>query len=124
MFPFGPQAACINDAPWSNKEILFNLPSQESLGVPKPFLIKNDEALAEENTKLFFIAKLWALQDQIRDVSFFTSLSNALLRSLRKPMACHKQFWTRVNKAQKHCFICQQPIEQSPPQKNLSGNRD
>lgn len=47
------------------KEILFNLPSQESLGVPKPFLIKNDEALAEENTKLFFIAKLQAQQDQI-----------------------------------------------------------
>lgn len=83
------------------------------------YLTKNDEALTKENTKLFFIAKLRALQDQIRDVSLFTSLSDALLRSLRKPLAYHKQFWTRVNKAQKPCFICQQPIEQPPKKTSL-----
>lgn len=60
----------------------------------KPFLRKKDESqelkwtLHKENTNLFFITKLWALQVHIRHESVFhhPSLSNALLRSLRKPL--------------------------------------
>lgn len=77
MFPSGPQAACVSNAP--KVCLAFSLRKDIIIkGLSKPFLMKKDESqglkwtLHEENTN-FFITKLRALQVQIRHGSVFTT---------------------------------------------------
>lgn len=99
-------------------------------GLSKPFLMKKDESqelkwtLHEENTNLFFITKLWALQVQVRHGSVFTTqFCKMLCWDVWGNLWFYgKQFWMRA-KAQKPYFILLAANRLIPPPNSLeTGN--
>lgn len=95
-------------------------------GLSKPFLMKKDAiSRTEMNSSqrkhkpvLYNQILGTAGPDQMSECPHHSSLSNALLRSLRKPLVYGKQFWMRA-KAQKPYFILTAANRLIPPPNSL-----
>lgn len=133
FFPSGPQAACVSGAPWSNKEVPFTLLPEESHSVLKAYQSHlswkrinlkdwSEPSMMKHQAVLYSQTVGTAVPDQTREFFPNSSLSNALLRSWRKPLVYGKQFQMSA-KAQKPYFIWSAANRKIPP-KTLSRNRD